>query len=915
MENQIDISEWFEDPSSKTIQIYSLFLKKAVLDEADKQKLKKDRGFTDDTIELCQLKSCRPENREIIKELQDQFGEDALLEAGLLQATDDGIKPCGQLLGTYTADGKFINNICIPYFNADGEIFYIRPHKFGLKNKGINLYCPTQKLTGDRTWIITESEFKAIAALQFGFPAIGLPGIHSFAVNNFDRLQEFIINLGINNIVIIFDNEIKTNPKFKNYKPNILKQWDTQWRSIDMCRKLLKKVPDIQSVKIGLLPDSWMVEGKIDIDGALAQGRTSAEFKSVIYKAMEWTHFLDIIPPIGKKIIRRKIYIEDLLVKSKAKKKESGYFIERSKKVGREDPPLIYEEPVSNFTMEIRKTLVEGGNHVREIIFKGQDGASSKPVIAHKGTNILRDFKAWVFSCGDYHFTGSQEDLDFIWTLEGALGDGREILRPEQIGFLKNDEVPVWLFGNVMLKEDGSILLPDEDGIIWEGLTGYLPRSIKEDSGNSASTTKMPILNLSDTKFDMDELKDIVDKMEKIFSTKSIRLAVGWIVACLLSEEIYKKYACFPILFIGGKRESGKSTLGNWLMAMAGQSDTAGDSLSATSLAGAERNLAWFNSLPYWLDEYRNNTKIKKWEGFFRNAYQRQGTSKGTLGTEIISHSINAGIILSGEETPQDNALLSRCIIIPLVKNRERSPESNELFKDVENLRTQGLLSRLVFEVIKVKAKLLPVILDHIDGLKKRLLTGKIGERIALNYAIPAVCYDAIFLRDEPLITRQEFIKWVMEESTKTELEKESEHMLAIFMEDLVTLHKDLGEFYSVYTQNTEPKGKRRIAIHFPTFYSKWTETFRRKGFEQFKRGTILSYIREESYFIADNYLKRIGGKPVRTLVLSLDSEDNPPDGLLYLADGTKTEIDGGVSEIIGSIAEPSIIDDKDAPF
>lgn len=912
MTDELDISSWFEDPSSKTIQIYSLFLKKALLDEVDRQKLKKDRGFTDDIIDLCQFKSCRPENREIIKELQGQFGEDALLEAGILQVGDDGIKPCGQLLGTYTSDGKFVNNICIPYFNSDGEIFYIRPHKFGLKNKGINIYCPTQKLTGDRTWIITESEFKAVAALQFGYPAIGLPGIHSFAVNNFDRLQEFIVSLAINNIVIIFDNEIKTNPQFKNYKPNVAKQWDTQWRAIDMCRKLLRKIPDLASVKIGVLPEAWMSEGKIDIDGALAQGRTAAEFKTVVYKAIDWNQYLDTVPTIGKKIIRRKIYTEDLLGRSKVKKKEAGYFLERSKKAGRDEPPMIYEESVSNFTMEIKKTLIEGGNHVREIMFRGQDGTlSTNPVIAQKGTNILRDFKSWVFSCGDYHFTGSQEDLDHIWTLEGALGDGREILRPEQIGYLKNNiEQPAWLFGNVMIKDDGAILLPDDDGIIWEGLTGYSPRSITEDASNSAHITKMPIINLSDVKFELSELRDLVDKMEKIYGTKSIRLAIGWIIACLFSDEIYKKYACFPILFIAGKRESGKSTLGNWLMAMVGLSDTAGDSLSATTIAGAERNLAWFNNLPYWLDEYRNNAKIKKWEGFFRNAYQRQGTSKGTLGTEIRSHSINAGIILSGEETPQDNAFLSRCIIIPLIKNRERSPESNEFFKEVEDLRTQGLLSRLVLEVIKVKSKLLPIILEHIDGWKKRFLAKKIGERIALNYAIPSVCYDAIFLRDKPPIERQDFMQWVIEESTKTELEKESEHMLAIFMEDLVTLHKDLGEFYSVFTQNSEPKGKRRIAIHFPTFYSKWTETFRRKGFEQFKRGTILSYIREELYFIDDNKLRRINGKPVRALILSLDPEDNPPDGLLYLADGVSTASDVNISETIRTLT-----DDEETPF
>lgn len=915
MANSLDLGEWTDDPYKNT-EIYTAFINKAILEDADRESLKKERGFSDEIINLCKFKSCRPENKEIIETLEKEFGQDALLEAGLLEATDQGIKPCTQLFGVYKND-KFVNNICIPYFNTDGEIFYIRPHKFGLKQKQIQVYCPARKVPADSIWIITESEFKAAAAMQFGYPAIGLPGIHSFMVKHFPRLEEFIKTLGVHNIVIVYDNEIKTNPEFKNYKKDVLKQWHTQWRSVDICRKLIKAIPELDGyVKIGLLPDTWMEEGKIDIDGALAQGRTKSEFKSVIYNAKDWEDYVGTLPLIAKKIINRKIYKEDYLSDSGIKKKDNGYFIEKQKKVGSDYIP--YDERVSNFTMDIKKTLVEGETHIREVIFKGQDGSISKPHICKTGTNILREFKTWVWSCGDYHFTGKQDDLDLIWKLEGALCDGREILRPEQIGRVESDEGTRWLFGNILLKEDGSTLEPDKEGIIWEGLRGYLPKSIKQEtSGKTATigTSKMPTINLDPKiKFGIDEIKKMINDLESIFDNKNVRLAIGWAVACLLSEEIYRKYACFPILFIGGKRESGKTTLGNWLMALMGMSDTAGDSISGTSPAGAVRNLAWFGSLPYWLDEYRNNNRIKnKWEGFLRNAYQRQTPSKGTLGAGIRTHDIKAGVLLSGEETPQDNALLSRCIVIPLVKNRDKSA-TLDLYRDIEDLRTQNLMSRFVPEIIKMKESLLPTVLEHIDGWKKRLLTEGVGERIALNHAIPAVCYDLFFLRDETLEVRKDFTRWVVEESHKNELEKESEHMLSIFMDDLITLHEDLEQFYTIFTQNKEPKGKRRIALHFTTFYNKWTESYRRKGHEQFKRQTMLSYIREEPYYIEDNKSKRIHGKPVRALILSLDPEDNPPDALLYLANTDGPELDeSGITDAIATLASPdSSGDDHD---
>jgi DNA primase len=908
------ILDHLDDPEKK-IEIYTSFISKARLEDEDREKLKAERGFNDDIIDACKFKSCCPSNREIIKELEATYGEEPLIDAGILEITDKGIRPCTQLLGVYK-DEKFVNNICIPYFNDEGDIFFLRPHKFGFKGLGINLYCPAHDMSADKTWVITESEFKAAAALQFGYPVIGVPGIHSFAASNFERLKDFIEQRGISKVVIIYDNEIKNNPEFSNYKPEILKQWDTQWRAVDLCRKLLRSIPDLSFAKIGVLPDSWMVDGKIDIDGALAQGKNSSEFRAVVYSSIEWEDYLRKQPSICRKIIRRKIYKEDYILNSPLKRKESGYYVQRSKKIRGNEEPLTYEEKVSNFTMEIKKTLIEGEIHIREIVFSGQDGSVSKPRISGKGNNLLRDFKSWAHTCGDYHFTGKQEDLDLIWQFEGAMGDGREIQRPEHIGFLKDEDEPLWLFKNAILKEDGSILTPDKDGNIWLGLTGYLPQSIKQ-GGKKSSAAIIPTLNLDENlNFGLPELKDIAKKMEVVFQTKATSLAIGWIISCLFSEEIFRKYACFPILFIGGKRESGKTTLGNWLMAMTGQADAAGEALGGgSSQPGVIRNLSWYSSLPYWLDEYRNSKSIKTWDGFFRNIYQRQSASKGTLGANVRSQAINAGIILSGEETPQDNALLSRCVVIPLVK--ARSKDSLDIYREIENLRTNGYLSRLMLEVIKVKQKLMPVVLKHIDGWKKRMLDEGVGERISLNYAIPAVCYDILFNRDEDIATRKEFTRWVVEESHRTELEKESEHMLSVFMEDLVTLHEKVENFYTVFTQNKEAKGKRRMAIHFPTFYTVWTETYRRKGHEQFKRGTMLSYIKEEPYYLQDKLLKRIHGKPTRSLILSLDPEDNPPDGLIYLADGI-TPVDDNLSDAIASLSDDDALNtlsDSDAPF
>jgi len=913
----------------KGVEIYSAFLRKATLEPEDREALKRERGFSDDTIELCRFVSCSPKNREIIEELKNTFTEVDLVEAGILDVKETGIVPCSQLLGIYNKKDQFVNNICIPYFNADGEPFYLRPHKFGFKGKGINVYVPVRKIDPTKPLILAESEFKAAAAVQYGFPAIGVPGIHSFAASNFDRLKSLIIDLGVSDVVVMYDNEIKNNPLLPNYKTEVLKQWDTQWRAIDISRKLMKALPTLK-VKVGVLPQNWMVDGKIDIDGALAAKKSPAEFRSVVYRAYPWNEYLETLPPVARKIIYRKIQRESLLDNSPVRKvarvgdrlgdiddkdRPIGYYIRKEIKVKGGDEKMGFWDPVTNFVMDIYKTVIDGEDYVREVIFRSQDGTQSDPALCTRGMNILRDFKTWAWARGDFHFSGSQDDLDKIWRLEGLLCDGREIVRPEQIGYINSVQDPMWLFGNVLIKSDGSMLTCENgDGVIWDGLVGYSPRSIREDKdkkGKVATNSQVPVINLDpEQAFGLAELKAVGKSIEGILGTRTVTLALGWLVACLFSDEIFKKYAIFPLLCISGKRESGKSTLASWLMALAGQSgtDNAGDGIGESTTAGVIRNLSWFSNLPYWLDEYRNDSTGKKWDSFLRNIYQRQGPTKGTLGKHIRSYDINACLMLSGEETPQDNALLSRCIVIPLTK---RKKGNSDAFNQIEAYRTQNLLSRLVYEVIKQRKQLLPIVLEAIDGCKKRLIKEGVGDRIALNYAVAAICYDIIFLAGEDTEVRRQYLEWVIKEASRNEEEKEREHMLSIFMDDLVAMGEDLNPHYMVYSQNADPKGKRRIALHFPSFYNQWSKEARKKGMEPFKRQTIITYIRDEKYYIEDNIVKRIQGKPVRSLILSLDPADNPPDALVYLA-ASVSETSDENAKIIGPAGIPPEISTDD---
>lgn len=889
------------ETDQEQIGIYSFFIERTKLAEIDRLELQKDRGFSDLIITHLKFRSACKENIEVIEEMRSKFSEQALLKARIVSKDDKGvIKPSYQLICNPLKPEK--NNIIIPFMNENGEVYFLRPHKMGLEGLPIQLYIPYRNI--DNILIITESEFKAAASIQFGHPAIGVPGIHSFAANNFPRLLDFLkAQLNLKKVIIIFDNEIKDDPKFKNYKQDVLKQWDTQYRAAQLSKMIYEDSDHTIKASIGVLPPEWMVEGKIDIDGALAQGRTKAEFQLVIENCKLPETFISELPSTAQKIIRRKLFRQ--FYKPSIKRKNNCYYIEKFEKPKKDMDPISRDIRISNFTMKIEKTLVEGGSYNRQVFFTTQDGSVSKGYICKPDTSRLSDFKRWIAGCGNLVFTGEQKDLDSLFELEFIECDGREIKRPQEIGLLKHEESQIWLFGNCLIKEE-KLLLPDEDGVIWDGLSGYQPKSIVEKlDGEEGASNKMPVINLKEDTFGLGELSDSIDKMHQNFDNNGIYLAAGWAAACLMSDELFKKFGMFPILFISGKRESGKTTFGNWIMALLGFSEIAGDPLGSTSRAGVARNLSWYSSLAYWLDEYRNDKKGKQFDGYFRNVYQRQATSKGTLGSSIRSEEVNAGVMLSGEETPDDNALLSRCLVISLTRT-ERKPA---VFRELESIRSKGLFSRFILEVLKRRNKIIPSIIEEISGFKERLMKEGVKERIALNYAIPTVCYYKLFLdKDKDILKCQEFLRWVIKDSLRTEVAKEEDHMQSIFFEDLVTLQEDLENFYTVFECPNEKKGKRRIALHFPSFYSKWTEAYRRKGHEAFKQSDMLGYIMHESYFIT-NASKRIGPnkKVTRCVVLSLDAVDNPPPGLVTLADGSivSADVDLGGVMIISKEAPP----------
>lgn len=282
------------------------------LSDEDVRKIWMKRGLTTFTCHAMGLRSNPESNMALLEQLPGLFGMKEALDSGLWMEADRKEKkprrPNRQFAGLGQGrkkeaherrgkDDKFhweMNcPVLIPYFNADGELMKLRPHKGGASGDtaaGAPLvYVPREQKMADgkmadgkglrMEWfpkvVVCEGEFKAMAVWQTlvstqagqkatEFGVCSFPGI-SFGKSVETRydLEQFLQGCHAKSVVVAFDDEDKSGaPKEKRYPAQI---W-ARYLAEDLHRKMGL------TTLVCTLPKAWRDEkGKADWDGALAR--------------------------------------------------------------------------------------------------------------------------------------------------------------------------------------------------------------------------------------------------------------------------------------------------------------------------------------------------------------------------------------------------------------------------------------------------------------------------------------------------------------------------------------------------------------------------------------------------------------------------------------------------------------------
>lgn len=406
----------------------------------------------------------------------------------------------------------------------------------------------------------------------------------------------------------------------------------------------------------------------------------------------------------------------------------------------------MYGKPytVSNFTMKIL-WHVETSDDTAYRLVAIKNVFGKKAVINMNTDNFVSvgSFKKEVARKGNYLWKGN--DVDLTRLQEKLQRDEKPTELVKNLGYHKKGRF--YAFANGIYDVSEDVFMPvDEYGIVEHFTPGkegemvqrnyFIPAMSKiyADKEDKFSNDKKFIYQESKTSFE-----EWSKQYCKVFGSQG-EIALVFYIMCLNSDIIFKDLSRrFPLLFVYGKRGTGKGTMVAALMRLFGHGQDQIMLGGSSTAVGFMRKFAQYINAIVWLDEYKNNLHPKIIESL-KNVFDRIGYERGkkdqTFDTE--STPVYSGCILSGQEMPTiEPALFTRGILTSLTETKFSEAQKDQ-FRILERME-EGGLSHITTSLLKYRSKFAENFKDIYYQEQKRLIkevnNNEIDERMFVNYA------------------------------------------------------------------------------------------------------------------------------------------------------------------------------------
>ena len=346
----------------------------------------------------------------------------------------------------------------------------------------------------------------------------------------------------------------------------------------------------------------------------------------------------------------------------------------------------IYFHPITNFSMEVITHMEDekiSAYLVRMINVKGRRRVFDAP------TDMLlspMNLKKWALGKGNYTFTGSQMDFDrLVSKLLNEMGEGQKI---DVLGW--QNETRVFAMNDALITAKGDVLSYDEYGCCEiDGAAYYVPSANKLYRRNPYRFLPQKRFRYVDSGI---RFQEIAAKMVQVHREHG-EIGLVFMVAALFSDRIFAQHSFFPMVFLYGEPSTGKSHMSKVMQHFLGDPQEAMQVTGKSTDKAKIRKFAQFVDGLVVLEEFSNSIGDAGFQWLKglndRNGYER-GTIDSNFGTDNVP--ITSAVLLTGNDYPQNDALLTRLVVIEMLKN-DFSAKEKEAFGELTDLMERGYSS------------------------------------------------------------------------------------------------------------------------------------------------------------------------------------------------------------------------------
>lgn len=390
-------------------------------------------------------------------------------------------------------------------------------------------------------------------------------------------------------------------------------------------------------------------------------------------------------------------------------------------------------EQFTNFKMKILYHVSAGSNNRRVIELVNDRNTSKSLAIDTKQLTSPQLFKEMVEGQGNFQWYGKPSDIDRLKSK--LFEEERPCVQVETLGW-QNDGF--FAFCNGIYSKNAFSTVDDYGIVSFNQKNFFIPYGVD----------KNPMLFQNEKRFKYQESDIRFSDWAKLYCDAFGdvgKVVLVFTISCLFSDIIFLNQGNFPMVFLYGEGGSGKSKLASFAQYLWGNPQPALKLSEPANTAKAKiRKLAQFvNSLGV-MEEFVNSLEtsvIKTLTGIYDRFGYEKASMNSSYGTETVP--INSGVVITGNQYPNDDPLLQRLILMDYNKT-EHSAEQTESYEKLKRINETGI-SNILGEILPMrdyfKEQFTDCFRSQYQAFKRSTSDLRITDRMVENYSVILTTY------------------------------------------------------------------------------------------------------------------------------------------------------------------------------